>query len=243
MDSNLAKDYNTPEWKQAKTDMSNAVHSGDFHVWESGGATFAKLCDCHKKDRFERELTRLNKLLGGCSFSSFEAEFQPEAMLQCQALVENWGIGAILQGPPGTGKSHLAKAMCRAALEAKKGMPHIIDAIDLAAMFRTAQGYQDAADEAKADLAKMFKKDLLVIDDIGSQRQTKSDVWDEQFQRLLDHYDGILIITTNLAGQHFTDAIGLKSIDRLSARCVGIKTQGKSYRMLHRAKIPYDSSG
>lgn len=238
--------YLSPEWREAAhSAQSEAVCTGQHHVWSYDGASFSVPCCCNRMDRFERHLLKISALLDGKTLDNFYAEDPDETtansrklgLASARCLLDSWSVGAIFLGNEGTGKTHLGRAIARGALDEKRGISNWVRAIDLASLFRVAQGFDSRSEDATAEIHRLQRSALLVIDDVGSQRATKSDVWEEQLQNFIDGYGGILIITTNLSGHDLIESVGRKSYDRICERCVPVKMVGKSYRKEHRPEL------
>ena len=136
------------------------------------------------------------------------------------------GKGLLLYGPKGTGKTYFAACIAN----------KIIDAGRSAYMTNFAQAANNlqATFEKQAYIDRLCDYDLLVIDDLGTER--KSEFMQEQVFNIIDarYRSGRpFIITSNLTaeelGQPGTISSG-RIYDRILERCLPVKVDGQSRR-------------
>lgn len=154
----------------------------------------------------------------------------------CQRYVQNWeemkadNIGILFFGDVGTGKSFLACAVANALLEklvsvSVTNFPRILNAL---------QGSFD--EERQAQIDRLQRYSLLVIDDLGVERDTAYSV--EQVYNVVDtraRSGKPLIVTTNLSMKDLQNppTLAYKRIyDRVLEMCpIRLKLAGTSRRV------------
>lgn len=130
----------------------------------------------------------------------------------------------ILAGTVGTGKTHLVASITNKLLE--NGVPVLFDTFSghlykLKAEFGTSQNY----------LHRMQKIDMLVIDDVGKEKQTDwtrsimFDVINYRYENLLP-----IVMTTNYDSKELAEYFGSAIWSRLCEMCTGVKMEGSDYR-------------
>lgn len=176
------------------------------------------LCECEGRERIKRENESANKLWHQMSrewVSGYENmkinDGDNTAMKIARKVVENWrdmkgnGIGFALYGGTGTGKTYAAAAVANAVID-MGGRAWIATASKMVDMFSVEK-------EVVESRLKYF--DLVVIDDLGAQRETEYadqrifDILDTRFNSSLP-----TIITTNMDLSKPTN-------DRIYSRIIG----------------------
>jgi DNA replication protein DnaC len=219
----------------------------ELHIIHTeNGYDLARPCDCGRMDPAELRIQKLKKRLGDKTFDTYHAPVGLEvASLEARLVAENgFKIGAYMVGPTGAGKTHLAKAILFEAVKAGKAVEYI-EAPHLAYQMGKSQGFGDGHEEAMEFLRRLEKVQVLVIDDLGSQRARQSHVFEEQFQLFLDHFSGCLVITTNLLPRNTENAgvgdmigsIGRKCQSRIAEKCVVISFAGHPDHRIGWAKL------
>lgn len=158
----------------------------------------------------------------------------PEVSKVCRKYVENWGdmmkdnIGILFYGGVGTGKSFLACCIANALLE--KLVP--VSVTNFPRILNRLQGFNE---ERQAFIDKLQRYKLLVIDDLGVERDTSYSV--EQVYNVIDtrYRSGMpLIITTNLSMDDLKNPPSLahaRIYDRVLEMCpIRLKLVGESRR-------------
>mgnify|MGYP000855194812 CR=1 FL=1 len=158
----------------------------------------------------------------------------PEVSQVCRKYVENWddmmkdNIGILFYGGVGTGKSFLACCIANALLEklvtvSVTNFPRILNRL---------QGFDE---ERQAFIDKLQRYKLLVIDDLGVERDTSYSV--EQVFNVVDtrSRSGMpLIVTTNLSMEDLKNPPSLahsRIYDRVLEMCpIRLKLVGESRR-------------
>ena len=135
--------------------------------------------------------------------------------------------GVLLYGPVGTGKTFLAACVANRLIE-KGYSVHIEKLTDI--VERMQEGYG----KTKTVLDELTKYDLLIIDDLGTERDTA--FMNEKIFSVIDARYNVglpFIITTNLTGEQMQTPKSLefeRVIDRIFERCIFIKFEGDSRR-------------
>lgn len=154
----------------------------------------------------------------------------------CQRYVENWrdmkadNIGILFYGDVGTGKSFLACAIANALLEKLVS----VSVTNFPRILNTLQGSFD--DERQRRIDRLQSYSLLVIDDLGVERDTAYSV--EQVYNVIDtraRSGKPLIVTTNLSMKDLQNppSLAYKRIyDRVLEMCpIRLKLVGASRRV------------
>ena len=110
-----------------------------------------------------------------CSFENYrvECEGQMNALSRARQYVEEFDgniASFIFSGKPGTGKNHLAAAICNELLLRGKSVLIITVADIMSAMKETFGNRETSEEQLLNDLSKV---DLLVIDEIGMQTESR----------------------------------------------------------------------
>lgn len=134
----------------------------------------------------------------------------------------------ILKGDVGRGKTHLGQA-CKNYFNDHNEMAEIISARRLYWLFRELQGYDCDWIYEKA-MKRIWASGLLVIDDLGTEKQTDTQVFNQGLMEILDEYDGKIIVTTNLSEKDMENIYGSKIVSRLYEDAVIIVLKGVDYR-------------
>jgi len=158
----------------------------------------------------------------------------PEVSQVCRKYVENWeemkkdNIGILFYGGVGTGKSFLACCIANALLEKLVS----VSVTNFPRILNRLQGFDE---ERQAFIDKLQRYKLLVIDDLGVERDTSYSV--EQVFNVVDtrSRSGMpLIVTTNLSMEDLKNPPSLahsRTYDRVLGMCqIRLKLVGDSRR-------------
>lgn len=156
--------------------------------------------------------------------TGFDRAFQ-KAFDYAQGFEANRGEGLLFTGTPGTGKTHLAAAITG----------YIITELGIPVKFGSFIDILDSVKQAfgsEEDVIKELSEvPLLVIDDLGKERQTE---WSNSilYQVINRRYENYLpvIITTNERMGDLERNIGKATMSRLIEMCDGVRMDGRDYR-------------
>ena len=151
------------------------------------------------------------------------------ASSEAHAYVDHWpqafkhNIGLLLFGDVGTGKFFLAGCIANTLLDQDVPVPAIL-----------ARLYGTFGEDRTAFLDNLGDYDLLIIDDLGVERNTKYAL--EQMFSIIDsryRCNKPLIVTTNLKSdemKHPPDLTHARIYDRILERCTPILFAGKNFQ-------------
>jgi DNA replication protein DnaC len=139
----------------------------------------------------------------------------------------------ILSANTGRGKTHLGCAILNEfkSLYKSSECTEFIKATELYTIFFDAQPQQEERYTAAADLKYLSRKSIILIDDLGVEKQTESGVFNEGFMKFLENYYGKLVITTNLDVKRMIPRYGKKIFSRLMENALYIIIEGGDYRL------------
>ncbi|MDC9615843.1 ATP-binding protein [Xenorhabdus khoisanae] len=176
----------------------------------------------------ENRINRLNRIMGrsgisplhqNCTFDNYVATTpeQQQALAKSRRYAEGFGNsfgGFIFSGNPGTGKNHLAAAIGNRIIQ--NGNSVLIATLpDL--MMRVRETYQkDAKISESALIDDLCAVDLLVLDDVGVQRNNLNEdlIIFQVVDRRLANKKPVGVLT-NLDIEQLTTVLGERVIDRL----------------------------
>lgn len=214
---------------------------------------YVPACTCQKdkekeekkekaKNRAENEANRImdmgniGKRYHMANFKNFSRT--PQNMSMYQACIDfvktfksntNNGIGLYLYGGVGCGKTHLAISILRQIVKQNKSVL-IYKASGLYDEYRQTFSYSNT-ENSDAFLKRLRKVDLLIIDDLGT------DKFDDGFSlflyKIIDaRYNDMspLVITSNFSFSQLNTVLDVRIIDRLQAMCVEWSNTSASYR-------------
>lgn len=159
---------------------------------------------------------------------------QPNLMKNCQKYANDFklhlekGSGLLMYGSCGTGKTYAAEAIANRVIDA--GYPVLITNFGKIAEAVTACGF----DERAYYYSSLTKYPLIVIDDMGRERET--DYMMEIIQRVIDERDRSgkpMIISTNFSNEDFKNPRNdnwARVFSRIFRTCYPMKFDGDDNR-------------
>lgn len=206
-----------------------------------------RFCACrraeHEKEERERKerehLYEVEKNTSVCFYERAMAEWNFDndngsnpCMKYAKQYVEKWdeaykkGLGLLFWGDVGTGKSYMAACIANALLQQEKKV--------LMTNFATISNGIYASADKNAYIEAICSYDLLIIDDLGSERSS-SYMMENVFQ-VIDRRvcsGKPMIITTNLTVQEMRETQNLdekRIYDRVLEYCQPICVKGENHR-------------
>lgn len=158
----------------------------------------------------------------GCTFRTYDVrnDRQDGVKTACMRYAQTFaqrhkqGDSLMLVGKTGAGKTHLATAIMLNVMD-KGYTAQYVTAMD---MFREVKSTFSNSDKSEADVIDAFvRKDLLVIDEIGVQYDSKTesmilfDIIDKRYA-----YCKPTLLISNLPTDEVKDVVGQRVFDRLS---------------------------
>jgi DNA replication protein DnaC len=129
----------------------------------------------------------------------------------------------ILSGPTGSGKTSMAYAIGKEIYL----LGHKVKIWQSAELFDEMRG----TDQSRDVLDSVKNADLLILDDLGSERKT--DWVEERLFLIIDHrwqWKLPVIVTTNLTAEQLPDKVSERIISRLMDSSTFLVVDGKDYR-------------
>jgi DNA replication protein DnaC len=227
-----------------------------------GSVSRAKRCTCARVISGDKlvDSAKIPPRYIDCDFDNYDSQSlgQERAKSMSQNFASDYPLiqedfpegGLLFSGPSGTGKTHLGVSVTKALL--KKGLRCLfVDFHDLLAEIRGSYDELSQTSELMI-LRPILTSEVLMLDDIGSQRMTEW-MMDTVFHIVNLRYQQkkMLICTTNLpidrqsrkavrnvsdpAFEHFKqenleERLGNKVVSRLYEMCTFIELDGPDYR-------------
>lgn len=193
----------------------------EWQVWqlEEGRKRAAEVDSENRRVRSEKILGRsgIQELHRRCSFSNYEVtcDGQRTALTMAKRYAQNFGEGFssfVFSGKPGTGKNHLAAAIGNHLLKKNRSVL-VVTIPDLSTLVRSTY---DGAGSESALIDDLCKVDLLVLDDVGVQRESRAEwvLLNQIIDRRLSSVKPVGILT-NLNHEETGKVLGARAMDRL----------------------------
>ena len=234
---------------EVETKLCELCSGTGWQIVMDGSVTRAKRCTCSRVMGGDRltDSAKIPPRYVDCDFNHYDSQSlrQERAKTMSQNFAMDYPFiqedfpegGLIFSGPSGTGKTHLAVSVVKTLL--RKGVPSLfVDFHDLLTEIRSS--YDDLSQTSELQILRpVLTTEVLVLDDLGSQRMTE---WmqDTVFHivNLRYQHKKALIATTNLAfepsktspQEALRDRLGYKTVSRLYEMCTQIELDGPDYR-------------
>lgn len=220
-----------------KTILETCQICGEPTLYSIDGYDIYCDCECQRKERVRLKLAKYKKLSitdresGNNTFENCEIvnetdakyldKFQKYSQRFNKALSEN--IGILMCGLPGTGKTYYANCIANAVQE--KG--YTVLSFNLSGYLRKIKDdygkQKDSVSEEEKLLLAVKEADLLIIDDLGSEKLSEWGM--EKIYNLLDERYKVskpLIITTNLSKTGLEEHLMINNSNKLLDRIMGV---------------------
>lgn len=187
--------------------------------------------DAIKAEKAEklREESNLGIRFKRRTFGTFDKSADERAFDRCFEYSNTYNDSErnclLIVGGYGSGKTHLAASIANRLMD--DGVPVLFDTFGghLNKLKLEFNGGRSVY------LEQMKTIDMLVLDDIGKEKQTE---WSQSimFDVINYRYEHLLpiIMTTNLTNEALSEYVGGAVWSRLCEMCIGVKTQGSDYR-------------
>ena len=174
------------------------------------------------------------------SFVTYPNEKLLNALARARRFADAFPVtdkGLFLVGPPGVGKSHLAVAVLRQVILTRGARGLFYDVRDLLRLIRST--YDPLVKATESDVLRpVMKADLLVLDDIGSEKTSE---WVEETLNLIvsSRYNDrrLTIFTSNYEEKEdagdpdsLLARVGFRMHSRLYEMCEFLEYEGADYR-------------
>ena len=218
----------------------HAMFDGNLHI----GDIATRECRCKRESRKAAEMGKTAEVRRAECFKTAPAwarytfasdkEYDPSSREKMLNYVSRWeevqrgNVGLILSGDVGVGKTFYAACVANALID--KGCKVL--------MFPSTWIVRLEFNAVRAFLAEVEAADLVVIDDIGAERDTSFSL-----ERMFDTVDARtksrkpLIVTTNISVNEMERAEGIRErriYDRILSCCAPVRINGKSVREIER---------
>ncbi|MCU6240759.1 ATP-binding protein [Enterobacter asburiae] len=168
-----------------------------------------------------------------CTFSNYDVSSsgQKHALTMAKSYAQNFGSGFasfVFSGSPGTGKNHLAAAIGNSLLKDGRSVL-VVTVPDLTLRARAC--YDEGKSEASL-LDELCRVDLLVLDEVGIQRDSKGEkvLLNQIVDRRLAAMRPVGVLT-NLNHEALLQTLGERVIDRLKMdNGIWVNFDWESYR-------------
>lgn len=192
-----------------------------------------RACDCEREkqktmdaiDRVDPSGTMVFDALTDCDPSVIEAKEKLEAIAAGERAK-----GVMMFGLPGRGKTHLAVATVR-ELIANGQRVGFHNLANLIARVQETYSFTDGAETRTKIVGGLALNDVVVIDDIGKERQTQ-DVESIVYEIFDSLYNSrtTLIATSNMPGKDFANRYDGAVLSRLGGLCEKAVIRGEDRR-------------
>lgn len=227
--------------------MCGKCHTKKECRFKLSGRMVPCTCDCQRaayaaeeeERKKQKERDRIRELLSmsliddlfyKCTFDQFHVrnEKDEQFLKRLKNYAENFDLmyernkGLLLYGLPGTGKTFGAYCIANRLID--QGVPVMVTSI-----VKLATGF---GDELQHTLNVMRNARLLILDDLGAERNTETKA--EQVFDVIDsriNSNRPMIITTNITDfKSETDIRRKRVYDRISKACIPLRVVGESRR-------------
>ena len=209
---------------------------------ELGLYEFRRICSCERQRNTERKINRLRRN-GLTDMALYDMRFEndkgfnPEMADRAKKYVDHWeemrgkNIGLMLTGGVGTGKTFFASCIANALID--NGVFVLMTTLSRLINSGFDEEYKEA-------MRSVEQAELLILDDVGSERDTGF-AWERAFD-VVDtriRTGKPLIVTTNLSKKTMEESKNSQErrvYDRIIGACVAITVAGDSIRRKQNAE-------